>query len=173
VPFQPIPYSVFWFGIGGTSPPAPVAGQVVSATWPLTVPNPPQPVERFEVFSFTLPISASMAGGPPSYCNVTPKLLLSGIPVFAQEIQITPLTVEGSGYVGGNGLVSSSVSNPISWDSGQSLSIGFDAQVDVTVTELLVVLAGTMLNPSVGGVLTPTPGSIGYDITPVELVYTL
>jgi hypothetical protein len=168
--FSPIPLAEFTYGPPSPNP-APVQGGIVSAIWPLTVLNPPQPAERFYLSSFYLPVCALISQGatPPGTCSVTLRLLQSGAICFQEDLSVTMVAAGGftGGWYIGTGAANVSNPTPIPHDSGQILQLGFQAQVDQGVVSLALAMAGVFTAPSQ---INAIPGSIGYDIAAVPSV---
>lgn len=166
MPFIPVPSVGANYGNPG-QPPAPHAGQIVTGQWPVVVAYPPQPVEIWDLGSFYIPVSVlasqAVAGSPPSVCNLTVRLLRSGMVCFQDTIQITSLVTLGNnpGWVGGNGAANVTINTPVAFYSGQTLTAGFDASFDKDTAAALIVLGAQIQDPNTAA-MTTIPGSIGY-----------
>jgi hypothetical protein len=173
LPFQPIPFATVIFG-GVGQPPLPAANQLFSSRWPLAIVDPPRPGARFELSTFYVPVCVSVFGGgtPPTVCELTPQVFLSGILTFQADLQMNLVSYPApyTGWLFGNSAANVSVNNPVPFDAGQTLAVGFQGRLDGDVTVMLIALAGSIDNPTAGGVVSPLAGSIGYNATPVSTV---
>jgi len=143
------------------------------AMFPLGVTQPPKPIERFDLASFSLPVALSVsngAGTAPTAANFNLKLWLSGQIVVQVATALDLFPLYAPPWMVGNGVGVGSLQTPIAFRPGQTLQIGFDVQLDQGCAQLNVALA-SIIDPTTG-TQTPNAGSIGYVINSDDWVLT-